>query len=383
MNKIKKFVAVVMCLSLGVIIFAACRSNKECITHDYSEWKIKKTPTCINEGQREHMCNLCGKIEVDILEKSNHNYANWVAEGTVGQSRTCQSCGYREFQYFQTGDKQPGENNPPSSLGVYSNFDMFMNDCKKASAYSLEYSGSCNEIEISLLDGVAKCDYYEIHIPSRVTDVKFAGSVKGTPFQNVKIIIDDRTTDINVDFENVYFESTETIFISESRNINVNISMEGQVCSFVVIGQGENGENGRDKSELDTGVREASPGQDGKNGYSAMFVNGNCNIRCSAVKVSVNGGSGGDGGRGGSVPNRPLVYGSGANGGNGGNGGNAITGERQATVTVDRMCLEATFNGGSGGLGGAGGSCHGIGVSSGSDGENGSNGVPGCIIVYQ
>lgn len=362
---------------LGVVLFlllAMLLSSCDCI-HKYSEWNTTKAAGCTVDGVREQVCSKCGKVESEVIPKTGHSFGEWIAEGSEGQSRTCAGCGYKEFQYYKDQNQQGNDSNSGQdnvNVGMYSNFDMFLNDCTSGGGNSITYNGAANKLIVSLVAGTYACDNYTIYIPKRVSEITITGRLQGTPFQNVQIIFEERTSDIDVAFENINIESTSTILKSETRNINFNIDFKGEQCSFIVK-KAAAGRKGAD-AEDQLGQAVADHGENGKDGAHAMIVNGNCHVKCF-TNLTIKGGDGGDGGNGGSVPKGLPAKGIAGNGGNGGNGGNAFYGEKIAVIEIaSQTIVDPSISGGYGGNGGEKGICH---KNIGNDGSNGSDGVIG------
>lgn len=345
--------------------------------HEYGEWETVRRATCSKQGIERRFCD-CGDYEERTTSLSPHNYSNWVINGVTSQSRTCQECGYSEIQYFKDMENTGGNTDsgnqdtlPNINYGHYDNFDAFWNVCNNS-----RYDGTSKKIEVVLNPGTMSCDHKTIYIPSYVTDVIFIGNTQGNPYNNLKIVIDSRSTSINVTFRNVRIETNGTILTSNSRNIRLNLSMEGENCSFINTSIASNGSSGKDVNATTAGNAEGREGGRGENGSSAMLLNGECTIESSSSLLIIRGGRGGHGGRGGNAK-----LGPGARGGDGGNGGNAISGEYMPHVYIASGCT-ADITGGSGGSGGQGGSGYDWGNAPGDNGNSGNSGIAGCHIHY-
>lgn len=370
-----KSIKFIIPILLVAIFVTACSS--EC-KHEYSNWRVITKATCSQDGLKKGTCDHCGKTESQSIPAAGHAFGEWMNNGDYSY-RACGSCGYREFQYGNnSGQGQTPSGTPIAPvLSSYPNFDTFLFDCTKLKDNEIAYSGSKNTFEVNLSDGTYQCDGYIIHIPSRVTDVTFSGASAGTPFQNVKIIIDDRGSNINITFKNIMIESNTTILESQTRNINVNLIFEGSVCSLSV-GKAGDGKTGAKKPSITEG---AGRGGNGENGAPAIFINGQCYADCFASSVTIKGGDGGNGGTGGSGNIDSVLWADGGNGGNGGNGANAFAGDHLAKVSIYEGS-DASFLGGTGGNGGKGGSSKGWGEK-GDTGKRGTDGSSGCEIFYK
>ena len=381
-----KLKGTIILLIATVLLFSSC-SEAPKHEHKYTEWNITKNAGCTVDGIRERDCSDCGKQESEVIPKTGHSYSAWVAEGSEGQSRTCANCGYKEFQYFQD-QNQPGgdETNQGQdniNVGMYSNFDMFLNDCESTGGYDITYNGAANKLAVSFVAGSHQCDNYTVRIPARVKEIAISGRLQGTPFQNVQIIFEERTSDIHVTFENINIESNRTIIKSETRNINFNIDIKGEQCSFVVTGKAASGYRGADAKDK-IGTATADDGGRGSDGAHAIAINGSCRVKCAA-NFTVKGGDGGDGGAGGSVPKGLPAKGIAGDGGDGGNGGNAFWGDKLAIIEiVSQTAGTPSISGGYGGNGGAKGICHKNIGDDGDPGNPGTKGSSGCAeFIYK
>lgn len=362
---------------LFVLVFVTACSG-EC-KHEFSDWRTIEKATCASEGTERGTCERCGMSESRTIPAKGHLFGEWISNGDYSY-RACSSCGYREFQYGNDANQGQTSSGTPiaPTQSAYPNFDTFLFDCTKLKNNEISYSGAKNTFEVNLSDGTYHCDGYVIHIPSRVTDVTFSGSATGTPFQNVKIIIDDRGSNINITFKNIMIESNTTILESQTRNIDVNLIFEGSVCNLSVVGRAADGKTGAKKPSMIDG---AGRGGNGENGVPAIFINGQCYVDCYAASVIVRGGNGGNGGTGGSGDYDAAIWADGGDGGNGGNGANAIGGDHLAKVIINPGS-DASFLGGVGGNGGAGGASKGWG-DRGDTGKRGTDGTSGCDIFYK
>lgn len=316
-------------------------------------------------------CSECGEIlsQREPISAKGHSYGEWIKDGEQSY-RECSTCSYREVKVI-------GDNGAQTLHGYYGNFDLFLRDCN-ASGNKLVYQGSQNRIEVNLRAGSKKCDGQTIVFPERVVSVSFIGESKGNPYQNVRIEIDTRSSDINISFKNVKIESSDTILVSKTRNINVNIAMSG-VCSFLITSTGANGE---DRAPM-IGNSPPERGGDGEDGKDAMVINGNCVIACAqGTFLEIRGGNGGNGGKGGAAGD---FNGAGTgSGGNGGRGGYAVMGESLVKVTAYQDCTISLIGGqgGQAGKQGDGNFWTNLNGNHGKDGEPGADGNSGCEIVY-
>ncbi len=364
-------------ITISLIVLAmitVCAGFSAC-----SKWFHKHTvvedaavaATCIEDGLTAGShCSECNQIIVaqEVVPATGHKFGDWIIESDR-QYRACTKCDFREMQYFE---ERPAEGESNTIYGSYGNFDLFRSDCRE-DGKTLTYDGASNRLEVNLRAGTYSCNEYSIVIPRRVLSLRFVGETKGDPYFNLQIVAESRMTDLSVRFEDVRIESDRSIFVSETKNINVNIAMAGEKCSFCVTGKAANGATGAEAGLAGNG----NSGKTGAEGASAMVVNGVCTIEVNAKILEIKGGEGGDGGKGSSAKS----FGDGGKGGKGGNGGNGIKGENLVSVIVYSADCEVSVSGGLGGKGGKGGSGA-TGGKTGKAGAAGSDGSSGCEIIY-
>ena len=76
-------------------------------SHNWSEWKITKQPTCTAKGEKTRVCSLCGEKETKPVDMLPHTYGNWIvrreatctAEGEY--YRVCKVCGHEETSVIE------------------------------------------------------------------------------------------------------------------------------------------------------------------------------------------------------------------------------------------------------------------------------------------
>lgn len=379
-------------MAASVALFAGCFGDREAHTHTivFDEG----TPaTCTQNGLTSGShCGTCGQIiaKQEVIRATGHRFGSWnPIQG--GSYRECSVCSYRETKYDKApegsqgggsgsdqGDQgnQGGGQGGTELFGVYGNFDLFLRDCETEGKEAV-YQGTDTRIEVNLYAATQSCEGYTILIPARVLKARFVGNTKGNPYQDVRIELQERTMDVEVEFEDVRIQSQDTIFDSKTQNIDIGLTVKGN-CSFVVTSTGAAGKNG--KTADGNYVPEA--GGPGENGKPAMFINGNSVISCRASTLEIRGGNGGVGGKGGAAGG---YNGAGTgDGGKGGKGGNAVDGERLTKVFVYTDC-SLKISGGVGGKGGARGNDNGwtsLNGNHGKNGEKGEDGATGCEIEY-
>lgn len=366
----KNFSRALICilLSTAFIAFTSC-SHK----HQYVE-KIQVEAACGKAGVMLYTCKKCGETTTEAIPATgNHNYGQWVAQSADSMRRSCIVCGAVQIESFSSGSTLNG-----NTSYSYSTFSSFVADCN-TTGKNLEYKGQSTNIKISLGSGdsIDSCENKNVVIPSNVTDVEFIGMATGSPYSNFTIELSPRVIPINVTFTDVRIESQNTIFTSNSTDIQLSIKMKGSKCSFINVSKASRGADGEDGFENDSCD---SAGKNGSNGTPAFNLNGNVTIVVSATYLQIVGGEGGDGGNGGH-----LQTSSARPGGNGGNGGNAIAGASDVKVYVKEDCV-VNILGGAGGIGGRGGDST-LGYfgknKKGANGSNGLNGSAGCQIIMQ
>lgn len=365
----KKLKYLITGLSLGMIcaLTSACSLfHKHTVVEDDAV-----AVTCTENGLTAGThCSECDKILTaqEVIPATGHSFGEWVT-GQDFQYRICSNCGFREIQYF---DEKPGDSESSTVYGSYENFDLFKKSCKEDGT-TLTYNGAPNRLEVNLRSGSYTCDDYTIVIPKRVTSLRLIGETKGNPYKNLQILFETRTADIVVRIENVVIESNRSIIVSETQNINFNMIMNGEKCSFKVTEKAANGATGNAAGAAGNG----NTGKKGTDGASAMVINGNCTIQVYADILEIKGGDAGDGGKG----SNANTLGNGGKGGKGGDGGYGIKCDGLAKVIVYSDGCEVSVSGGLGGAGGKGGSGAPL-YSSGGSGNAGNNGGPGCEIIY-
>lgn len=372
----KKVFLIVVCVLLTVFLFS-CEEH----VHSFEE-TVEKEPTCGNVGTLKKVCTECGITESEEIPATNlHSFGGWQSSSSASIYRVCSLCGFSESSSLQSPDNNYGETpivpNPDggnSSSHIYSSFQDFVADCQE-NGNTVTYSNHYNHITLSLTGG--SCNDKKIIIPKNVTRVEFVGLASGSPFSNVSVEFEERVTDIDVVFTDVRIESNGTILVSESRDIDFNITMRGESCSFINTSVGAKGSDGIGGATNDI---DEVYGKDGSNGTPALYINGNLTINTEAKLLTIKGGKGGAGGAGGHI-----VTSSAPSGGDGGHGGDAISGNQTATVIVGESSM-VTIKGGEGGVGGEGGSSE-VGYfgknRKGSNGANGANGSSGCEIIQK
>ena len=377
MKHMKMLLAVLLC-GLLALACGACGEN-EC-AHVYGEWKTVVQVSCLVDGTLERFCTKCGQVETTTVPATGHRFGNWV-DGNGVRTRQCSICGYTETMQ-QGGGTQGGNQGQGGTQGggtvdavtaVYGSLDLYLADCS-VSSNDYYYHGESTRFSVNIGQGTAKPDGRTFYIPENVNYVKFIGRTQGDPFYNTKFVVQTRASDLTVEFQDVNIESNESLFRSETRNINLSLTMSGTLCRFIVTQKGYRGYDG----EGSGGWFDKLPsGGDGGSGNDAFFVNGTCTLYCKANQVIIQAGEGGDGGTGG--PAWGMNGNASGNGGNGGRGGDAFTGERLVKVEVSQGCTVSITGGAGGAAGSAGTSDKG---NRGSDGSVGSSGASGCIEPY-
>ncbi len=239
-----------------------------------------------------------------------------------------------------------------------------------------------------------------LRIGPNVKTVSFVSD--GTIYHDFAIMINERSTDINITFDNFAYTSLQSFGMEASASVReycVNMTVKNTCvinCASAVAGSGQNGAtcikvpnlklSGSGTLALFAGHgrggadKPAAPGgQHGENGESATA--GGDGISAASVEVkgitlNITAGNGGKGGKGGKGTNDfPTTNRNGGDGGRGGAGGAAI-------LTSSFQGLNATLNlvGGNGGNGGNGGQAGGAVNFAGSGGDGGNGGKGGNVF---
>ena len=68
----KKFLALALCLTLAIGVFAGCAGNTDpCANgHDWGAWTITTPATETTDGLRERECSRCGAKDSDTIPKT-------------------------------------------------------------------------------------------------------------------------------------------------------------------------------------------------------------------------------------------------------------------------------------------------------------------------
>lgn len=67
--------------------------------HQFNDWHLTKAPTCMEEGEEQHECSVCGKTETHKLDKLDH-----VEELRGAKEPTCTEPGYTGDKWCTRGD---------------------------------------------------------------------------------------------------------------------------------------------------------------------------------------------------------------------------------------------------------------------------------------
>ena len=67
--------------------------------HDWGDWQLTKAPTCMEEGEEQHECKVCGKTETHKVDKLAH-----VEELRGAKEPTCTEPGYTGDKWCTRGD---------------------------------------------------------------------------------------------------------------------------------------------------------------------------------------------------------------------------------------------------------------------------------------
>lgn len=222
----------------------------------------------------------------------------------------------------------------------------------------------------------------------------------GSIYHDFSIIINERSNDVSILFDNFSYTSTQSIGLmgDGSSGYNVNLTIENACridCSgsyaqegaqglhaidvprLHVNGSGSltllagHGGNGQNMPNAAGGHHGDTGGQAGNGGHGIVADR----VYISDVSLIVQAGHGGNGGSGGKGTNDfPTIRRNGGNGGSGGNGGDAIH-----TDSVESINASLNLTAGNGGNGGNGGQSGGFSAAAGKGGNGGNGGNGGHI----
>jgi hypothetical protein len=195
---------------------------------------------------------------------------------------------------------------------------------------------------------------------------------RGTVFNNVNIVVADRTTPLTIEFENFGMRASEdTVAIRSASQVDITISLTGN--NRIMGGAGRTALTGA--------------GREGHGGRAAIDINGNL-ILTGGGSAHIEGGSGTPGNAGNNQPinGTRTNTSEGNNGSQGGIGGEGGAGINAASLSVLAAIGNLTIIGGRGGNGGTGGTGEGIDgpgharAGHGGNGGNGGNGAHGVFL---
>lgn len=94
MKRIARYFQMLCLAALVCLMLAACKEpndNKPCDVHIYGEATIIKNATCIETGESQQICMVCGAIQKNVIEKTAHTYENML----------CTVCGIYEDTWMK------------------------------------------------------------------------------------------------------------------------------------------------------------------------------------------------------------------------------------------------------------------------------------------
>jgi hypothetical protein len=79
--------------------------------HKFSEWDISAEPSCLKEGEKKRLCEVCNQEEIKTLKPAGHKFSRWktdtgatcVSEGIY--KRSCEVCGLYETKAIEINPK--------------------------------------------------------------------------------------------------------------------------------------------------------------------------------------------------------------------------------------------------------------------------------------
>ena len=92
----------VLLLTALLLMFALCPLNiqaEETCGHEYGEWVLTLSPTCVDKGEVTRTCTLCGEVQTAVVAESTHSESDWTLAaapevGVAGSmQKTCTVCG--------------------------------------------------------------------------------------------------------------------------------------------------------------------------------------------------------------------------------------------------------------------------------------------------
>ena len=81
---------------LTIFMFLVITGCGDSCDHTWCEWKTLKNPTCLEDGQKEHTCSTCEKVEKKSIQKLGHSFGVGYAKNAEGHYHFCELCGYEE-----------------------------------------------------------------------------------------------------------------------------------------------------------------------------------------------------------------------------------------------------------------------------------------------
>lgn len=365
------------CSSYGYTEYQRCRDCWENITERVQIDKLPHTwteqegvePTCSSYGYTDGIqCSVCNTWQ------SGHEQIDRLPHTPINAERaepTCTETGIEAGTICSICSATVEGRETIRALGH--NFSRITNICERCpekeyyeiDTYELfakgygDLSGAVIYLNKFILD--SDTNSYVITLGQEQDYLRLVGDSNKT--YNLRIVVKDRETRIDIDFVNVNLSNKNPIIYSESDSF-IDLGLYGDKCSLVC-------------SKNNTGAS----GERGADGSSAICVNGELQISLHTNEAIVSGGDGGNGGNGSN-----MWGGNGKDGGDGGDGASAIIADSVTVALYNGVSRDSiVFSGGCGGSGGEGGTALSIigteGPSPYKDGEAGIDGSDAQLAV--
>ena len=145
----KKFlvlvVSIVSIFAIGILV-TSCGvkdwANQLFCEHEFSEGEITKESTCFEEGEITKTCNLCGKTDVEKIDKVAH-----VVEQIASVVPTCDTVGYTSYTKCLVCEEILTDKQEIPAIGHVSEvISGYSATCLKDGLSDGLYCSTCNEI---------------------------------------------------------------------------------------------------------------------------------------------------------------------------------------------------------------------------------------------
>lgn len=103
----KRFISIVLSLSLIGMFCAGCKKDIQCTEHTWQDWQVSKKASCTEFGTEKRVCSVCKEAEYKDIPMLEHNNVN-------GKCSVCFHSIYRWFDADGTLLYEEATNNQPS-----------------------------------------------------------------------------------------------------------------------------------------------------------------------------------------------------------------------------------------------------------------------------